>query len=250
MLDLRLVEKVNTEGSVQSVDRFPATIGKSKNSPPPPPYHMHTRIDNAALSNFHCSIEHSISQNTWTVTDGNPEKTSTNGIWFKPRTATEMERVSSCVMKSNGDRVYLLSTKDNREVFLEVFNPILDPIDPSQTTKSLDPALVRVREEIEIGFKKLCDAGDRRDAKLDKFESALATAESGGEFLIQVSRHWKELIIGTMVMAVIIVTFGSFVFTWLYLDRILPEKTIKNSNIASKNEQNLEEFDRTLRPRI
>lgn len=149
MLDLRLVERLNIEGSVQPIDKFPATIGKSKTSLPPPPYHVSIIIDNAALSKFHCSIEHSISLNYWTITDGYLGKKSTNGIWFKPQTATEMERVSSCVLQNNGDRVYLLSTKDGREVFLEVFNSTLDHIASDKDTKSLDPSVVKLKEHVQ-----------------------------------------------------------------------------------------------------
>lgn len=248
MLDLRLVERVNAEESVQSIDKFPATIGKSKNSPLPPPYHMHTRIDNAALSNFHCSIEHSISLNTWTVTDGNPEKTSTNGIWFKPKTATEMERVSSCVMQNNGDRVYLLSTKDNREVFLEVFNPILDPIDPSQSTKSLDPALVEIKataidaqdmavEAKAMAQKNLVAIGEI-DANIDqRVRQALTVLKILG-------MDWRIFTIGTLVFGFIgLVGIGLTVF---HSNRT----NIYDDFIKYKNEKKSNEFDRTLPPRM
>lgn len=231
MLDLRFVEKVGSESSTQPIDKFPCTIGRSKDAPTPPPYHLHSLISNGSLSEFHCTIEHDIALNNWTVTDGISGDPSTNGIWFRPREASEMERVESCVLQRLGDRVYLLSTYDGRLAYVEVFDPAKQPIDIARTTMDLDPALIRVREEMHSEFAKLHDAGQKRDAKLEKVSAAIETAESAGKLLIAVYNHRKELIVGAIVLAIIGSVLGPLFLMFLYSyrsiesgDRVLPEK--------------------------
>lgn len=236
MLELRFVEIVGSKESVQPINKFPVTIGKSMSFPPPPPYHIYARIDNQALSNFHCLIEHEIDSNTWAVTDGTRGKASTNGVWFRPMGASEMERVNYCVMGGLGDQVYLISTKDGRQVYLEVHDPAVQPsLDPASDTATLEPEIVKVREEIQSGFKQLYAANDRRDVKLENLESALKSAEHGGMLLIGAARYWKELLIGTIVVGAIATTIGTFAFTWLYYERafdlILPPKVETRNRI-------------------
>ena len=228
MLDLRFVEKNGDKESIQPIDKFPCTIGKTRKVPQPPPYHLHSLITNGSLSNFHCTIQHNVLTNIWTISDGIPGDPSTNGLWFRPRDASEIDRVETCVLQRLGDRAYLLSTNDGRSAYIEVFDPAKHPIDIAKTTMDLDPALIRVREEMHSEFAKLHDAGQKRDAKLEKVSAAIETAESAGKLLVGVYNHRKELLIGAIVLAIISSVLGPLFLMFLYrervIDRILPEK--------------------------
>lgn len=223
MLDLRFVERTGTKQSIQPIDKFPATIGRSRTEKQPPPYHVFTSIEYAAISGVHCSIEFDIASNTWQVIDGIDGQPSRNGIFFKSRSGNDLERVDRAKLQYEGDRVYLLSLQTGEEAYVEVFNPTTAP--KERGTQDVDPALVKIEEFDRRITEKLEESYQRgrvRDARLDQLESY---AESAGGILIKLDTNRIQAIRGGFAFLLLtLILTPSFFLVSLFFN---PDKTIE-----------------------
>jgi hypothetical protein len=223
MLDLRFVERTGTKQSIQPIDKFPATIGRSRAEKQPPPYHIFTTIEYAAISGVHCSIEFDIKSNTWDVIDGIDGTPSRNGIFFKSRSDNNIEKVDRITLQREGDRVYLLNLQTGEEAYVEVFNP--SATSTSRGTQDVDPALVRIEEvdrKIEEKLEESYQRGRVRDARLDNIESAI---ESAGGILIKLDTNRVAAIRGGRVFLILTILLSPSLFLGSLLFN--PDKTIE-----------------------
>lgn len=200
MLDLRFVEVEGDRKEVQLIQKFPATIGKSRDRRIPPPYHTSTLIETPLVSGFHCTVTFDLVTDVWTVTDGVGGVRSTNGLYGQVG-GEFIGLGAGFVLRDAGDRVYLLNTTDGRQAYLEVFN--VSSIDEARSTQGLEPALIKLREEVDLKISEGVERGKVRDQRLDEVSEKIQALEVAGQVLIGIDRNKGAMIRGAFTSAIV-----------------------------------------------
>lgn len=242
--ELRFTEQIGTQRVFTAIDKFPAIVGHKGTIKP--------LILNGQISNYHCTIEWNWVKQEYKVQDGMDGKPSTNHIYSSD--GGELVLCDIAILRVPNDRVYLISTNDGKEGYLELFDPSKEVGGDGRSTLSLDPQLVELRVIAIDAKAKAIDAQDaaieikaiaqKNSAAIGDLEvlldprvrQAIAVLQAFGE-------HPRVFLLGAVVVLFTGLTGLSLLFLHANMDNIY--KDIKERNQQSER---VKEPNRTTSP--
>ena len=227
--ELRLIEQIGTQRVSTAIESFPAVVGHKGSIRP--------LILNGQISNYHCTIEWNWVRQEYQVKDGMDGKPSTNHIYYSD--GGELDQRDIATLRTLSDRVYLMSTLDGKQGYLELFDPKKQVGGDDRSTLDLDPDLVEFKaiainanekaieglgvaiETKAIAQKNSAAIGDLEVLLDPRVRQAIAVLQTFGE-------HPRVFLLGAVVVLFTGLTGLSLLFLHAKMDSIY--KDIKDRN--------------------
>jgi prefoldin subunit 5 len=175
------------------------------------------QLCNGRISQRHATIARIGRQ--WLVVDGYEGKPSTNGLW-----AVTEGRIDKGMLANVGDRIYLLRDVDAAtECYLEVVAEASKALaSADRSTLSMENRVNALDSLAHENRSKIVETAE----KVGELEQKIQLA---GETLIAASKHWRQLILGSIVLSFVagagLTAIGFYRNLDQVFDRIFPEQS-------------------------